>query len=140
MSKKWIGVVSKEHVAKGVEGNFACVCHGKEKPISKLKEGDWLVYYSPTTTYPDGDKCQAFTGIGRVVSGKVYQVELYGFQPFAIDMAYEKAQTVSITELKHQLELTSTRSWGMKLRRGLFEISDADFALIKEAMCGIATT
>ena len=135
MSKKWIGVVSKEHVARGLEGSFACVCHGKERPISKLKKDDWLIYYSPTTTYPGGDKCQAFTGIGKVISGKVYQMEMYGFKPYAIDMEYMRSAIIPMIDIKHKLEFTQGRSWGMRLRAGLFELSEADFAVIQEAMC-----
>jgi hypothetical protein len=29
----WIGVVSKEHVMRGVQRGFAQVCHGKEGPL-----------------------------------------------------------------------------------------------------------
>jgi hypothetical protein len=32
--------------------------------------------YSPRTAYPDGEPLQAFTAIGTVVTGDVYQVEV----------------------------------------------------------------
>ena len=139
MSKKWIGVVSKMHVEKGVEDGFACVCHGKEKPISRLKAGDWLIYYSPTTTYPGGEKLQAFTAVGKVTTGEVYSFDIGAdFKPFGLDMEYEAASVVPIADLKADLEFTSGRSWGMRLRAGLFEISEHDFALITAAMCKTA--
>ncbi|PCI78290.1 EVE domain-containing protein [Candidatus Aerophobetes bacterium] len=135
MSKKWLGVVSKLHVEKGVQGNFACVCHGKPGPISKLKAGDWLVYYSPTTNFPEGEKCQEFTGLGQVISGEVHPIEMgVDFKPYGIDMLYKKVNTVSIAELKHALSFTQLRSWGMRLRAGLIEITDEDFNLIQAAM------
>lgn len=30
MTKFWVGVVSKEHVQRGVTGGFCQVCHGKK--------------------------------------------------------------------------------------------------------------
>jgi len=47
MAKFWIGVVSKEHVLRGVEGGFCQVCHGKKGPLNRMKKGDYLLYYSP---------------------------------------------------------------------------------------------
>lgn len=141
MSKKWIGVVSKSHVSKGINGGFACVCHGKKGPISRLKQGDWLIYYSPTNTYPNGKKCQEFTGIGRVISGQVHEIDLgMEFTPHGIDMEYLLSITpVSVHELKKELSFTQSRSWGMLLRSGLFQISDEDFNIIKNALQTVKT-
>lgn len=47
MARFWIGVVSKEHVLRGVEGGFCQVCHGKKAPLNRMKKGDYLLYYSP---------------------------------------------------------------------------------------------
>ena len=47
MTRFWIGVVSKEHVLRGVEGGFCQVCHGKKVPLNRMKKGDYLLYYSP---------------------------------------------------------------------------------------------
>ena len=38
MTKFWIGVVSKEHVLRGVEGGFCQVCHGKKRPLNRMKK------------------------------------------------------------------------------------------------------
>jgi hypothetical protein len=61
-------------VLRGVEGGFAQLSHGKEAPIRRLSRGDWLVYYSPRVTHPDGEPLQAFTAIGEVEDDDVYQV------------------------------------------------------------------
>ncbi|TDU13644.1 EVE domain-containing protein [Bacillus subtilis] len=62
----WIGVVSEQHVLKGAAGGFAQLCHGKKAPLAKMKEGDWLIYYSPRDAYPDGKLLRSFTAIGKV--------------------------------------------------------------------------
>jgi hypothetical protein len=46
-TRYWIGVVSESHVKLGVEGGFAQLCHGKSAPLRRMREGDWLIYYSP---------------------------------------------------------------------------------------------
>ena len=39
MPRYWVGVVSKNHVLRGVEGNFCQVCHGKGGPLNRMKKG-----------------------------------------------------------------------------------------------------
>ncbi len=48
MTKFWIGVVSKEHVLRGVEGGFCQVCHGKKRPLNRMKKGDYLYTTVPS--------------------------------------------------------------------------------------------
>jgi hypothetical protein len=74
--KFWVGVVSEEHVRIGEKGGFAQLCHGKCAPLKKMKEGDWLIYYSPKTKYSDGKPLQSFTAIGTVKSGIIYRFEM----------------------------------------------------------------
>ena len=35
--KYWIGTVSKEHVLRGVAGDFCQVCHGKAAPLNRMQ-------------------------------------------------------------------------------------------------------
>ncbi|WP_313897332.1 EVE domain-containing protein [Bacillus cereus group sp. BfR-BA-01380] len=42
----WIGVASRDHVLKGVEGGIAQLCHGDSSPLKRMKSGDWIIYYS----------------------------------------------------------------------------------------------
>ena len=72
----WIGVVSKEHVDIGVAGGFTQVNHGKAGPLERMRAGDGFAFYSPRTAYPDGELLQAFTAIGRIRNGTVYQVSV----------------------------------------------------------------
>ena len=67
MTRFWIGVVSKEHVLRGVEGGFCQVCHGKKAPLNRMKKGDYLLYYSPKYQLNGQEKLQAFTAIGKIL-------------------------------------------------------------------------
>ena len=71
----WIGVVSKDHVAIGVAGGFTQLNHGKAGPLERMRAGDGFAFYSPRTAYPDGPPLQAFTAIGRVRDGEIFQAE-----------------------------------------------------------------
>ena len=85
----WIGVVSKDHVDRATAGGFAQVNHGKAGPLERMHAGDGFAFYSPRTSYPDGAPLQAFTAIGRVRSGTVYQAEMDdGFRPFRLDVDF----------------------------------------------------
>jgi hypothetical protein len=64
--KYWLGVVSKEHVLKGVQDSFAQVCHGKKAPLMRMQTGDWLIYYSPGFKVGKSD-LKSFTAIGKIV-------------------------------------------------------------------------
>ncbi len=56
----WIGVASKEHVIRGVQGGFDQVCHMKEGPLKQISPQDWIIYYSPTIKFGEKSPCQAF--------------------------------------------------------------------------------
>jgi len=131
----WLGVVSKEHVLKGVQGGFAQVCHGKKGPLSKMSRGDGFIYYSPKIAMDRPCPCKCFTAIGTIKNGHVYQVEMTPtFHPFRIDVEYFLFKEAPLKSLFDQLSFTQGRNWGMQLRRGLLEISEKDFLTIARAM------
>lgn len=133
--KHWLGVVSREHVLKAVQGGFAQVCHGKKAPLMQLSAGDGFVYYSPRIALGSPKACKSFTALGKIKTGQAYQVGMFpGFRPFRIDIDYLPCTEVPLEALFDQLELTRSRSWGMKLRPGLLEISAADYLVIETAM------
>jgi hypothetical protein len=136
MPRYWIGVVSRQHVQRGVDGGFAQVCHGKCAPLQRMKTGDWLVYYSPRTEFRDGVSCQAFTAIGRMVNDTVYQVDMSDdFHPFRRDVEFLPSLDAPIHPLLGGLSfIRNASNWGMIFRRGLFEINEVDFRLIADAM------
>ncbi|MFI0396816.1 EVE domain-containing protein [Paracoccus sp. p1-h21] len=130
----WIGVVSRAHVLRGVAGGFAMLNHGKLAPLRRMSPGDWLVYYSPKTAYPDGDVLQAFTAIGQIADADPFQAEMRpGMMGFRRDVAFLDATETPISALRDRLEFTRS-PWGMLARRGMFEISAADFQTIRDAM------
>lgn len=132
----WVGVVSKEHVLRGVEGGFAQLCHGKRAPLARLQEGDWLVYYSPRTAFQGGEPCQAFTAVGRVVGEALYPFNMGdGFVPFRRAVQFLVCREAPIRPLIGRLSFLPDRQhWGFSFRRGHFEIPEADFGRITEAM------
>ncbi|WP_214476188.1 EVE domain-containing protein [Mesorhizobium sp. dw_380] len=140
MSACWIAVASVQHVRRGRKEGFMQVNHGKAAPLRRVKPGDGIIYYSPTTVLGEKDGLQAFTAIGTVREGEPYQGDMGGgFTPFRRDVEWMAAEETPIKLLLDRLDFTAGKSnWGYQLRFGLFEINDHDFRLIAEAM-GAAT-
>ena len=132
----WIGVVSREHVQLGVKGGFIQLGHGKKAPLQRLHAGDALVMYSPRTAYPDGEPLQAFTAIGVVSTGKVYQVQMTEeFKPYRVDVRFLKAKEAPIKPLVDALSFIKSKThWGAAFRFGQIKIPAEDFKLIAKAM------
>lgn len=132
----WVGVASKEHVARGVAGGFCQLCHGKAQPLKRMERGDWIIYYSPKAVFGGDDACQQFTAIGRVIGDEVYPFEMApGFIPFRRDIEFIPAQVADIRPLINQLNVIQNKSrWGYAFRFGHIEISREDFELIAAQM------
>ena len=132
--RAWVGVVSRSHVRRGVAGGYAQLNHGKRAPLERMNVGDWLVYYSPRTDFPDGEPLRAFTAIGRIMGKPVYTFDMGGgFVPYRRDVQYAKGvREVPIADVA--LSFTSNPNWGMLARRGHFEIEWADLEQIAAAM------
>jgi EVE domain len=130
----WLGVVSRAHVRRSVAGGFAQLCHGKAQPLRRMRPGDWLVYYSPTTEM-GGAALRAFTAIGRVEGAQVYPYDMGGgFVPYRRDVRYVDVEEVALDMIKSKLEFCARPNWGMALRRGHLPLEAADFATIAAAM------
>jgi hypothetical protein len=132
----WIAVASAEHVRRGIEGGFMQVCHGKAGPVRRIRPGDGVAYYSPNETFGGADRLQAFMAIGRVREGDPYLVDMGGdFRPFRRDVAWANAMPAPIRPLLDVLEFTAdSPNWGYRLRFGVLEIGEHDFALIARSM------
>ncbi len=132
----WIGVASRDHVMRGVAGGFCQLSHGKSAPVRRLSPGDWIAYYSPRTEMRAGDPVQSFTAIGRIKLGEPYAGDMGGgFHPVRRDVEWREAREAPIRALLDRLSFTSGKtSWGVAFRRGSFEVSEADFAVIATAM------
>jgi predicted RNA-binding protein len=132
----WIVVVSKDHLARGVEGGFMQANHGKEAPLKKLKPGDWVIFYSPKQTYGGKVPLQAFTAIGQVEGDEIYQHKMSDdFVPYRRDANFYKCTETPIEPLIPSLHFIENKNaWGFKFRFGFFEIPEHDFKLIKSTM------
>ena len=135
----WIGVVSKDHAARGVAGGFAQLNHGKAGPLERMRAGDGFVFYSPRGTYPDGPTLQAFTAIGRIRDGIVYQAAQDGredeFASFRLGVDYLPSHDAPIKPLIENLYFIRNKAhWGAAFRFGSLRVPEADFARIAAAM------
>lgn len=132
----WVGVASRDHVERAVQGGFAQVNHGKAAPLKRMTRGDHILYYSPKERMRAGDPVQAFTAIGRIEDDEPHQVNQGdGFEPFRRKVHYFNAHDAPIKPLLDKLDLTRDKpSWGVAFRRGLFEIGDSDYRTIARAM------
>ena len=134
MPKYWIAVASAEHARRGKAG-FMQVNHGKAAPLKRVRPGDGVAYYSPTVAFGGKDKLQAFTLIGRVQPGDIYEGEMGDWVAHRRDVAWAEADDAPIAPLLDQLKFTAGKTnWGYQLRFGLFEITEHDFQLIAKAM------
>jgi hypothetical protein len=143
MTKYWLGVVSKEHVLRGVDLGIAQANHGKRSAVERLSPGDGFIYYSPREGMRTGAAVRSFTAIGTVDDRPVWRAEpqeIPGgscFQPWRRAVSYRtEAKDVPIDSLRDELDLTSVPNWGMVLRRGLVELTAHDYELIAHAMVG----
>ena len=101
-----------------------------------MAEGDGFAFYSPRTAYPDGTPLQAFTAIGRVRDGTVYQADAGdGFRPFRLAVDYLAASAAPIRPLIDELSfIRSKEHWGAAFRFGFLRVPAEDFARIAAAM------
>lgn len=136
MTRYWIGVASKEHVQRGVLGGFVQVCHGKLSPLNRMKEGDWIVYYSPTIKFGQKQLCQSFTAIGKIKDGDAYSFAMSeDFIPWRRDVFFLKSREAPIQPVLDELSfIKDKQKWGFPFRRGCFEISKEDFQIISRVM------
>ena len=136
----WIGVVSKDHVAIGVAGGFTQLNHGKAGPLERMRAGDGFAFYSPRTSYPEGAPLQAFTALGRIRDGDVYQARSGNgpgavSSPFRLAVDYLPAQEAPIKPLIEALSFIRSKThWGAAFRFGFLRVPEADFARIATAM------
>ena len=133
MTRFWIGVVSKEHVLRGVEGGFCQVCHGKKAPLNRMKKGDYLLYYSPKYQLNGQEKLQAFIAVGKILDDTTYQVEMFeGFVPFRRDVSYY--QLVKDCTIEQVRQHPQWRQYASQLRYGHFEVSKDFFLYVFDQM------
>ena len=132
----WIGVASNDHVENAVRDGFVQLSHGKAGPVERLKPGDAFAFYSPRAAYPSGETLQAFTAIGRVAEGPMYEANGSPLDhAFRRPVEYLAANPAPIKPLIEQLTFIRSKThWGAAFRFGLVRVSRDDFAAIAAAM------
>lgn len=131
----WVGIVSKEHVLRGIKLGIAQIGHGKRSGLARMKANDGLVYYSPKERIDGDAPLQAFTAIGLITDNEIWQATEGDFKPFRRRVRYLNSQNAPIRPLLNKLSFTAGKSnWGYAFRYGLIEITEEDFKLIAQAM------
>jgi hypothetical protein len=133
--RHWLGVVSREHVRRGIGLGIAQVGHGRRSGLDRMEPGDTLIYYSPHVSLEAKEPLRAFTALGRIADDELWQADEGGFKPWRRRVEYEPgAHELPLSRLSGALELTGTPNWGYQLRRGLIELSEHDHLTIRAAM------
>lgn len=133
----WLGVVSAEHVRRGVARGIAQIGHGTRAGLARMRPGDTLIYYSAQERLGGPRDLRQFTAIGVVSDDEIWQADEDGFRPYRRRVDYVgAARPVALERVRDALELTAAPNWGQQLRRGLVAISDHDATIIGDAMLG----
>lgn len=130
----WLGVVSAEHVQRGVRLGIAQIGHGKRGGLARMNPGDTLVYYSPVHRLGDTARLRHFTALGAIADEEIWQANEGDFRPWRRRVHYEATRAVPVQDVKSLLALTSTPNWGYQLRRGLVPLDPADVDVLRRAM------
>lgn len=134
----WIAVACAQHALRGRDADtgFMQVCHGRRAPLARVRPGDRVSYYSPTTEMGGERPLRQFVTLGVVRAGEPYAFDMGGgFVPWRRDVDYVRARAAAIAPLLDDFEFVEDRQrWGAKFRFGLFRVSDHDMALIARAM------
>jgi hypothetical protein len=103
---------------------------------SACSPADGVAFYSPRATYPDGAPLQAFTAIGRVGDGPIFEAEAIDPAPaFRRSARYFEATPVPIKPLLERLSFIRNKEhWGAAFRFGVVRVPREDFAAIAAAM------
>ena len=132
----WIGVVAQDHAEAAVARGFVQLNFGKAAPLSRMQPGDCLAFYSPREHFPDGAALQAFTAIGRVGDGPIFEVAPEQPTPlFRRSASWLDAAPAPIKPLLPGLSFIRNKEhWGAAFRFGLLRVPREDFAAIAAAM------
>lgn len=132
--KAWLGVVSAEHVRRGVDLGIAQVCHGKLGPLARMRAGDTLIYYSAQERLGDKPLLRQFTALGVVSDEETWQAEEGDFRPFRRRVSFAAVTPVPLDHVRNDLDLTAGPNWGYQLRRGLLALSIRDATTLGQAL------
>jgi hypothetical protein len=131
----WINIVSLDHAQKGVAKGMT---QGGEEALKALSEGDFVLFYSPRTRFRQGKPHQQFTALGLIEDGKPKQASESDGRIWQRQTGFLATKPVKLEPLAGDLTfITDKEQWAIPFSKGLFEITQADFQLIAQAM-GVA--
>jgi hypothetical protein len=132
----WIGVVAQDNAEAAVEHGFIQLNYGKAAPLARMQPGDGLAFYSPRASFPDGAPLQAFTAIGRVGDGPIFEAPPAQAEPvYRRSAAWLDANPAPIKPLLDALSFIRNKAhWGAAFRFGIVRVPREDFVAIAAAM------
>jgi EVE domain-containing protein len=131
----WIAVVPRDHADAAVANGFVELSYGRAEPLARMHPGDGLLFYSPRERLPDGDPLQAFTAIGRIGDGPIFEAPPPPAPIFRRGAQWLDATPASIRPLIDDLTFIRNKAhWGAAFRFGVLRVPPADFAAIARAM------
>ena len=138
----WIAVAPRDHAAQGVANGFVELTYGRAEPLARLMPGDGLLVYSPRESAGNGQPLQAFTAIGHVAEGPIFEAPVAATVPiFRRPAAWLAASPAAIRPLIDELSFIRNKAhWGAAFRFGMLRVSRDDFAAIAAAMGRDAAT
>jgi hypothetical protein len=130
----WIAVVSQQAADAAVTGDYLEASYGKAGPLERMAPGDGVIVYCPRERDDHGAPVQAFTALGRVAEGALYQFA-HDHQPFRRAVHWMAAVPAAVRPLLDALSFIRNKThWGAAFRFGFLRIPPADFARIAAAM------
>jgi hypothetical protein len=130
----WIAVISQQSADAAVTGGYLEVGYGKAGPLERMAPGDGVLVYSPRERDEQGAPVQAFTALGRVGDGAMYQLPR-DHQPFRRTVEWLSATPALVRPLLDALSFIRNKThWGSAFRFGFLRVPPADFARIAAAM------
>lgn len=132
----WIAVVPRDHADAAVANGFVELSYARAEPLARMQPGDGLLFYSPRDHFPDGDPLQAFTAIGRIAEGPIFEAPPPPPAPiFRRGAQWLDATPAAIRPLIETLSFIRNKAhWGAAFRFGILRVPRDDFAAIAHAM------
>ncbi len=132
-TRYWVNIVSFNHVQQGVAKGLIRPSRGDTGGFKSLSNGDCVVFYSPRTHFREGKPLQEFTALGVIDDDRLDQLQSNDTDQCRI--TFLPSKNVSIRGLVDDLTfLPDKEKWALPFSKGLFEISQADFERIAQAM------
>lgn len=132
-TRYWVHVITLDHAQKSMTGGFIQIDGDK----SELSREDQVLFYSPRTRFRKGKSLQEFTALGVVQDTENQGDGGKGGQATRprLPMKFLSTKNIPIKPMLGQLSfLPDQERWEIPFAKGLFEINEADFLVISQAM------